>query len=92
MHEAGPLPRNHVSVKRVDKKLAKVIISSIASWSLLDNADFGAFCEEILGGRYNLPTRTYILNNFINPMFQKVKDHIKRKLKKHINIGLSTDA
>ena len=92
MHEVGFLPISHISVKRVDKKLAKVIISSIASWSLLDNADFGAFCDEILGGRYNLPTRTYNLDNFINPMFQKTKDHIKKELKKHKHIGLTTDA
>ena len=82
MHEVGPLPRSHASVKKVDKKLAKVFISSIASWSLLDNADFGAFCEEILGGKYNLPTRAYILNNVINPMFQETKDLIEKELKK----------
>ena len=50
VYEAGPLPRNHRSVKRVDAKLAKVLISSNASWSLLDNANFGAFCDEILNG------------------------------------------
>ena len=78
----GPLPRNHISVKRVDAKLAKLLISSNASWSLLDNANFGALCDEILSGRYNLPTRTYLLNNVINPMFQETKEHIKKELKK----------
>ena len=92
VYEAGPLPRNHRSVKRVDAKLARVLISSNASWSLLDNANFGAFCDEILSGRYNLPTRTYILNNVINPMFQETKEHIKKELKKYKNIGLTTDA
>ena len=92
LYPDGPLPRNHKSVKRVDAKLARVLISSNASWSLLDNANFGAFCDEILSGRYNLPTRTYILNNVINPMFQETKEHIKKELKKYKNIGLTTDA
>ena len=50
VYEAGPLPRSHKSVKRVDTKLAKVLISSNASWSLIDNANFVSFCEEILNG------------------------------------------
>ena len=81
MHEAGPLPRNHGSVKRVDAKLARVLISSNASWSLLDNANFGAFCDEILNGRYKLPTRTYILTNVINPMFRKPKTTLEMNWK-----------
>ena len=92
LFQDGPLPRNHKAVKRVDAKLARVLISSIASWSLLDNAHFGAFCDEILSGRYNLPTRTYMLNNVINPMFQETKEHIRKELKKCKNIGLTTDA
>ena len=40
----GPLPRSNRSVKRVDGKLARVLISSNASWSLLDNPEVLLFC------------------------------------------------
>ena len=71
--KAGPLPRTHNKVKRVDAKLGRLLISSCASWTLLDNPEFGLFCEEILAGRYNVPTRGYMLDNVINPMFHEAK-------------------
>ena len=51
MFHNGPLPRSNKNVKRVDGKLARVLISSTASWTVLDNPEFGVFCEEILSGR-----------------------------------------
>ena len=87
-----PLPRGSESVKRVDRKLAKALISSNASWTLLDKPEFADYSKEILNGRYNLPTRGYMLDNVINPMFQETKEEIKYKLKICINMGLTTDA
>ena len=92
MFHDGPLPRSNTAVKRVDGKLARVLISSTASWTLLDNRNFGDFCGEILLGRYNLPGCSYMLNNVLTPMFHETKEHIKKKLKKCKNIGLTTDA
>ena len=71
--KGSPLPRTHNKVKRVDAKLGRLLISSCASWTLLDNPEFGLFCEEILAGRYNVPTRGYMLDNVINPMFHEAK-------------------
>ena len=85
-----PLPRGSESVKRVDRKLAKALISSNASWALLDNPEFGDYSKEVLNGRYSLPTCGYMLDNVINPMFQETKEDIKYKLKTYI--GLTTDA
>ena len=56
------------------------------------NPKFGVFCEEILTGRYNVPTRGYMLDNVLNPMFHETKEQIKMKLKNRKNIGLTTDA
>ena len=69
----GPLPRSDKKVMRVDAKLGRLLISSSASWTLLDNPEFGLFCEEIFAGRYNVPTRGYMLDNVINPMFHEAK-------------------
>ena len=68
-----PLPRGSESVKRVDRKLAKTLISSHASWTLLDNPEFAVYSKEILNSRYNLPTHSYMLDNVINPMFHETK-------------------
>ena len=92
IYDEGALPRSHPSVKEVDRKLAKVFISSCASWSLLENDAFGDFCQEMLDGRYNIPSRNYIQENVMTPMYQETKEHIKKELKKHINIGLTTNA
>ena len=86
------LPRNNRNVKRVDGKLARVLTSNMSSWSLLDSADFGDFCEEILGGRYKVTGRTYMQTNVINPMFLETKEIIKGNMKKCKYIGLTTDA
>ena len=88
----GPLPRSDKKVMRVDAKLGRLLISSSASCTLLDNPEFGVFCEEILAGRYNVPTRGYMLANVINPMFHEAKENIKMKLQKCKCIGLTTDA
>ena len=91
-HETGPLPRNHRLVKQIDRKVARLFVSSTASWSLLENKVFGDLCGEMLGGRYNIPSRDYIQNNVMIPMFEETRVEIKKELKKHINIGLTTDA
>ena len=46
----------------------------------------------MLGGRYNIPSRDYIQNNVMIPMYEETKVEIRKELKKHINIGLTTDA
>ena len=67
-------------------------MSSMLSWSLLDDPAFGEFAAECLGGRYNLPSREYVINNVITPMFYETKQRIKDALKKCRYIGLTTDA
>ena len=86
------LPRNSKEVKRVDGKLARVLTSNLSSWYLLDSADFGDFCDEILRGRYKVPGRTYMLTNVIHPMFLETKKIIKANMKQCKYIGLTTDA
>ena len=86
------MARGHPSVKETDRKLAKVILSSCVSWSLIDNEAFGELCSELLGGRYNLPSRYYIQENVMTPMYEETKVYIKNALKKQVNIGLTTDA
>merc|ERR1712082_188985 len=49
-------------------------------------------CDELLGGRYKLPGRTYMLTNVIHPMFEETKKLIKENMKKCKYIGLTTDA
>ena len=92
IYEVGALARGHPSVKETDRKLAKVILSSCVSWSLIDNEAFGELCSELLGGRYNLPSRYYIQENVMTPMYEETKVYIKNALKKQVNIGLTTDA
>ena len=70
-HSTGPLPRNHKLVKQIDRKVARLFISSTVSWSLLENKDFGNLCSELLGGRYNIPSRDYILNNVMVLMYEE---------------------
>ena len=78
IYEQGALARGHPSVKETDRKVAKVILSSCASWSLVDNEAFGELCSELLGGRYNLPSRYYIQENVMKPMYEETKVHIKK--------------
>ena len=72
--------------------MARLFVSSSASWSLLENKVFGELCSEMLDGRYNIPSRDYIQNSVMIPMYQETKVEIKKELKKHMNIGLTTDA
>ena len=92
IYEHGALPRTHPDVQETDRKVAKVILTSLASWSLLDNEPFGSLCAELVGGRYNLPSRYYIQENVMTPMYKETKQHIIHELQKHQNIGLTTDA
>ena len=92
IYEQGALARCHPSVKEMDRKIAKVILTSCVSWTLIDNEAFGELCSELLGGRYNLPSRYYIQENVMKPMFEETKAHIKKELKKQVHIGLTTDA
>ena len=68
-----PLPRGSESVKRVDRKLAKTLISSHASWTLLDKPEFAEYSTEILNGNIIFLVIAYMLNNVINPMFHETK-------------------
>ena len=90
-HSTGPLPRNHALVKNIDRKVARLFVSSTVSWSLLENKDFGNLCSELLGGRYNIPSRDYILNNVMVPMYEETKIEIRKELKKHIMAFSYTD-
>ena len=76
----------------MDRKVAKVILTSCVSWSIIDNEAFGELCGELLTGRYNLPSRYYIQENVMTPMYEETKVLIKNELKKQVNIGLTTDA
>ena len=78
----GPLPRSTQAVKRLDGLLARVLISSMSSWSLLQNAAFGDFCAEFLAGRYTVPSCEYVLNNVLTPMLYETKCNIQDTLKK----------
>ena len=86
------MPRTHADVKKVDTLLANFLISSTASWTLLDNRQFADLCGQILEGRYNLPSRSYMVDHVINPLFTFTKELIKTKLKNTKYIGLTTDA
>ena len=77
IYEHGALARGHPSVKETDRKVAKVILTSCVSWSLIDNEDFGELCSELLGGRYNVPSRYYLQENVMTPMYEETKVHIK---------------
>ena len=83
IYDEGALARVHPSVKELDRKIAKVFITSCASWSLLENDAFGELCRQLLDGRYNLPSRYYIQENVMTPMYEETKAHIKSELKKN---------
>ena len=91
-HDTGPLPRTNRLVKQIDRKMARFFVSSSASWSLLDNKFFAELFSEMLDGRYNIPSRSYIQNNVLLPMYQETKLAVKNELKDHMNIALTTDA
>ena len=82
IYEQGALARCHPSVKEMDRKIAKVILTSCVSWTLIDNEAFGELCSELLNGRYNVPSRYYIQENVMKPMYEETKVHIKNELKK----------
>ena len=86
-----PLPRNCALVKNADRALAKGMISTNASFTLLDNVEFGLFAET-LHPAYRLPSRNYLLSNVIHPMFEETKAEVKVQISKVRNIGLCTDA
>ena len=90
--ERGTLPRSHPEVEEIDRKIAKVILTTCASWRLMENKAFAELCNQLLGGRYNIPSRYYIQENVITPMYEETKCHIINELKKQVNIGLTTDA
>ena len=47
IYEQGALARCRPSVKEMDRKMAKVIIASCVSWTLIDNEAFGELCSEL---------------------------------------------
>ena len=78
--------------QETDRKVAKVILTSLASWSLLDNEPFVRLCSELLGGTYCVPSRSHIQEKVVTPMYEQTKALIKNELQKYRNIGLTTDA
>ena len=86
-----PFPRNCTFVKKADRSLTKIMISTNASFTVLDNAEFGLFTQT-LHSLYRLPSRHYLFSYVINPMFEETKAEVKLKLNKCKNISLCTDA
>ena len=58
---------------------------------ILDDCDFSYFCKS-LKPSYTLPSRGYMLDNVVIPMFQVTFDRVKDVLSKCKNIGLTADA
>ena len=77
-------------LKSPDRQLAKFIVNASISMNILDDNDFSLFCLT-LRLQYTLPSRGYMLNNVITPMFQETYKYIK-KTNKCKNIGLTADA
>ena len=83
-------PRYCTFVKKADRALAKTMISTNASFTVLDNAEFGLFAQT-LHTQYRLPSRHYLLSKVIHPMFEETKAEVKANINKCKNIGLCTD-
>ena len=90
--ERCALPRCHPEVEEIDRQIAKVVITTCASWQILENKAFADLCKKLLGGKYNIPCRYYIQENVITPMYEETKSHIIEELQKQVDIGLTTDA
>ena len=89
--DAPALPRGNKSVKECDRLLAKFLINSSTSMHLLEDVDFSNYVQK-LKEKYTLPSRSYLTNNVIVPMFHETKDAVKDILSKCTNIGLTADA
>ena len=76
----------------MDRKIARFFVSSTSSWLLLENKYFADLFSEMYDGRYNLPSRSYLQDNVLHPMYEETKDAVINDLKKHMNIALTTDA
>ena len=91
LEEAPCLPRGHKSVKECDRLLAKFLINSSTSMHVLEDPDFANFVQK-LKEQYTLPSRSYVNDNVIVPMFHETNEAIKNILSKCSNIGLTADA
>ena len=58
---------------------------------IVDDCDFGRFCKS-LKPQYTLPSRGYVQDNVLEPMFQETQVVVKDLLSKCKNIGLTAEA
>ena len=90
--DGQPMPRTARLCQEMDRKMARFFVSSTSSWLLLENKYFADLFTDIYEGRYNLPSRSYLHDNVLHPMYEQTKKVVKNDLKQHINIAITTDA
>ena len=91
IENAPALPRGSPSVKDSDRLLARYIVNSSTSMHLLEDLDFSNFVKS-LKSLYTLPSRRYMSDNVVIPMYHATLDVIKEILSNCKNIGLTADA
>ena len=88
--EAPDISHYSLLGRRLDRKLARALVTGAVSINILDNVNFAIFCESLCP-RYKLPSRAYMTNTIIPSLYYESVDIIKDILKKVKYISMTTD-
>ena len=74
-----------------DRLLGKFIVTSSTSLTILDNREFGDYSKS-LNVFYRIPSRSYMQDNVITPMYEDTKNHVKSVIDNCTDLALTVDA
>jgi hypothetical protein len=76
--------------QRIDEGLLKLIISQYLPFSLVEQPTFRAFVRQ-LNSNYHLPSRKTLANNYLELLYSKTADDLRRKLKEPTACSITVD-
>ena len=83
--------RNSQKCNDIDRSLARFVMDDIRPISIVEGHGFKNFVNA-LDPRYTIPSRRYLLDNKIVPLYHTTKDLVKNKIRNCTRLALTTDA
>ena len=84
-HDSTELPEGRIN--RINRALTKFFVACGISYRIVEHPFFIDFIKELNAG-YNLPTRDYLSNRFLENELCRVNDNIRGDLEKQKNLTL----
>ena len=74
-----------------DRQLGKFIVTSSTTLNILDNREFGDYSKGLCM-HYRIPSRNYMQNSVITPMYEDTKIYVKSVIENSDDLALTMDA